>query len=63
MECAKTQSSTIKLPENFYDHDFAELAKSERDPRKRSRLIALGILQQKVSLKKTAKLLKQKDKQ
>lgn len=58
MEAVKAQSSTIKLPENFYDHDFAELAKSERDPRKRSRLTALGILQQKVSLKKTAKLLK-----
>jgi transposase len=58
MEKVNVQSPTVQLPENFYDYDFAELAKSERDPRKRSRLTALGILQQQVSLNKTAKLLK-----
>ncbi len=58
MRVAKYQSPTVQLPEDFQKHDFAILAKSESDPRKRGRLTGLGILQQKTSLNKTSKLLK-----
>jgi transposase len=54
----KFQSPTVQLPEGFQNFDFAKLAKSEPDPRKRTRLTGFGILQQKESLNKTAKLLK-----
>lgn len=48
----------IKLPINFYDYDYAELAKKECNLKNKIRLLAMANIKDGMSLKDTGKVLK-----
>jgi alpha-galactosidase/6-phospho-beta-glucosidase family protein len=45
----------IQLPDDFYKHDFKQLAKIEKHPRTRIRFIGLSHIQNKMYIKKKPK--------